>query len=125
MIDHELSGEIIVAAIEVHRVLGPGLLESLYEEALVVEPGLRAIKVSRQLEVPVDYKGHRLQNLLRLDLLVDDQIIVEVKSVEKILPVHEAQLLGYPRMSQLRLGLLINFNSALLSKSVRRIVNQL
>ena len=125
MIDHELSGEIIVAAIEVHRVLGPGLLESLYEEALVVEPGLRAIKVSRQLEVPVDYKGHRLQNLLRLDLLVDDQIIVEVKSVEKILPVHEAQLLGYLRMSQLRLGLLINFNSALLSKSVRRIVNQL
>ena len=125
MIDHELSGEIIGAAIEVHRVLGPGLLESLYEEALVVEPGLRAIKVSRQLEVPVDYKGHRLQNLLRLDLLVDDQIIVEVKSVEKILPVHEAQLLGYLRMSQLRLGLLINFNSALLSKSVRRIVNQL
>ena len=125
MIDHELSGEIIGAAIEVHRVLGPGLLESLYEEALVVELGLRVIKVSRQLEVPVDYKGHRLQNLLRLDLLVGDQIIVEVKSVEKILPVHEAQLLGYLRMTQKQLGLLINFNSAILSRSVRRIVNQL
>ena len=125
MIDHELSGEIIGAAIEVHRVLGPGLLESLYEEALVVELRLRVIKVSRQLEVPVDYKGHRLQNLLRLDLLVGDQIIVEVKSVEKILPVHEAQLLGYLRMTQKQLGLLINFNSAILSRSVRRIVNQL
>ncbi len=125
MIDGELSGEIIGAAIEVHRVLGPGLLESLYEEALVVELGLRRTKVSRQLEVPVDYKGHRLQNLLRLDLMVGGEIIVEVKSVEKILPVHEAQLLGYLRMTQKKLGLLINFNSAILSKSVRRIVNQL
>ncbi|MEO8008652.1 MAG: GxxExxY protein [Betaproteobacteria bacterium] len=125
MIDHELSGEIIGAAIEVHRVLGLGLLESLYEEALVLELGLRGIKVSRQLEVPVDYKGHRLQNLLRLDLLIGDQIIVEVKSVEKILPVHEAQLLGYLRMTQKQLGLLINFNSAILSRSVRRIVNKL
>ena len=125
MIDSELSGKIIGAAIEVHRVLGPGLLESLYEEALVVECGLQGITVSRQLEVPVDYKGLRLQNLLRLDLMVGDEIIVEVKSVEKILPVHEAQLLGYLRMTRKKLGLLINFNSAILSKSVRRIVNQL
>jgi GxxExxY protein len=70
------------------------LLETLYEEALVLELSLRKVKVSRQLEVPVTYKGHRLQNLLRLDLLVEDQIIVEVKSVERILPVHEPQLLG-------------------------------
>jgi len=125
VIDHELSGEIIGAAIEVHRVLGPGLLESLYEEALVVELGIRGIGVSRQLEVPVYYKEFRLQNFLRLDLLVGNQIIVEVKSVEKILPVHEAQLLGYLRMTQKQLGLLINFNSAILSKSVRRIVNRL
>ena len=125
MIDKELSGEIIGAAIEVHRVLGPGLLETLYEEALVVELSLRAIKVSRQLEVPVTYKEHRLQNLLRLDLLVDDLVIVEVKSVERILPVHEAQLLSYLKMTQKKLGLLINFNSAILSKSVRRIVNKL
>jgi GxxExxY protein len=90
VIHDKLSGEIIGAAIEVHRVLGPGLLESLYEEALVVELGLRKIKVARQVEVLVDYKGHRLHNLLRLDLLIGDLIIVEVKSVEKILPVHEA-----------------------------------
>ena len=123
MIHNELSGEIIGAAIEVHRVLGPGLLESLYEEALVVELGLRNIRVARQVEVPVDYKGHRLQNLLRLDLMIGDLIVVEVKSVEKILPVHEAQLLGYLRMTHKELGLLINFNSATLSKSVRRIIN--
>ena len=123
MIHDELSGEIIGAAIEVHRVLGPGLLESLYEEALVVELGLRNIKVARQVEVPVDYKGNRLQNLLRLDLMIGDLIIVEVKSVEHILPVHEAQLLGYLRMTHKELGLLINFNSATLSKSVRRIIN--
>jgi GxxExxY protein len=125
VIDSELSGEIIGAAIEVHRVLGPGLLETLYEEALVVELGLRMIKVSRQIEVPVTYKDIRLQNALRLDLLVADLIIVEVKSVERILPVHEAQLLGYLRMSQKKLGLLINFNCTILSKSVRRIANKL
>ncbi len=123
MIHNELSGEIIGAAIEVHRLLGPGLLESLYEEALVVELELRNIKVARQLEVPVDYKGHRLQNRLRLDLLIGDLIIVEVKSVEKILPVHEAQLLGYLRMTHKELGLLINFNSTTIGKSVRRIIN--
>lgn len=123
--DNELFGEIIGAAIEVHRILGPGLLESLYEEALVLELELRKIKVSRQVEVPVEYKGYRLANLLRLDLLVSDLIVVEVKSVEHILPVHEAQLLGYLRMTQKQLGLLINFNSAILSKSVRRIVNRL
>ena len=123
MIHNELSGEIIGAAIEVHRVLGPGLLESLYEEALVLELALRNIKVARQLEVPVDYKGHRLQNRLRLDLLIADLIIVEVKSAEKILPVHEAQLLGYLRITHKELGLLINFNSATIGKSVRRIIN--
>ncbi|MEK6209611.1 MAG: GxxExxY protein [Pseudomonadota bacterium] len=123
--DNKLSGEIIGAAIEVHRILGPGLLESLYEEALVMELEERKIKVTRQVEVPVQYKGQLLKNLLRLDLLVGDLIVVEVKSVERILPVHEAQLLGYLRMTRKQLGLLINFNSAVLSKSVRRIINQL
>ena len=121
--DNELSGEIISAAIEVHRILGPGLLEFLYEEALVLELEIRNINVSRQVEVPVAYKGQRLTNNLRLDLLVDDLIVVEVKSVEQILPVHEAQLLSYLKLTGKRLGLLINFNSALLSKSVRRIAN--
>ncbi|HEV8645369.1 MAG TPA: GxxExxY protein [Burkholderiales bacterium] len=122
--DNELSGEIIGAAIEVHRILGPGLLESLYEEALILELQQRKVKVFRQVEVPVEYKGYRLANQLRLDLLVDDLIVVEVKSVERILPVHEAQLLGYLRLTGKRLGLLINFNSAVLSRAVRRIINQ-
>ena len=121
--DSKLSGEIISAAIEVHRILGPGLLEFLYEEALVLELELRKINVSRQVEVPVEYKGQRLTNILRLDLLVDDLIVVEVKSVEHILPVHEAQLLSYLKLTVNRLGLLINFNSAVLSKSIRRIAN--
>ena len=121
--DNKLSGEIIGAAIEVHRILGPGLLESLYEEALVMEMELRKMTVSRQVEVPVEYKGRPLKNALRLDLLVGDHIVVEVKSVEKILPVHEAQLLGYLRLTEKELGLLINFNSPVLSKSIRRIAN--
>ena len=121
--DNELSGEMISAAIEVHRILGPGLLEFLYEEALVLELELRKIHVSRQAEVPVEYKCQRLTNILRLDLLVSDVIVVEVKAVEHILPVHEAQLLSYLKLTGKRLGLLINFNSAVLSKSIRRIAN--
>ena len=125
MIENELSGEIIGAAIEVHRVLGPGLLESVYEEAFAIELQDRNLLVLRQIEVPLVYKGRRLQNLLRMDLLVADLIVVEVKSVERILPVHEAQLLSYLRLAQKKLGLLINFNSTVLSRSVRRIVNHL
>ena len=125
MIENELSGEIIGAAIEVHRVLGPGLLESVYEEAFTIELQDRNLPVSRQIEIPLVYKGRRLQTLLRLDLLVADAIVVEVKSVERILPVHEAQLLSYLRLAQKKLGLLINFNSTVLSRAVRRIVNQL
>jgi GxxExxY protein len=125
VIENELSGEIIGAAIEVHRVLGPGLLESVYEEAFAIELQDRNLLVSRQIEVPLVYKGRRLQNLLRMDLLVADLIVVEVKSVERILPVHEAQLLSYLRLAQKKLGLLINFNSTVLSRSVRRIVNHL
>ena len=118
-----MSYEVIGAAIEVHRVLGPGLLEFIYEEALVIELEDRGLDVVRQAEVEVSYKGRRLENKLRLDVLVNGIVIVEIKSVEHILPVHEAQLLGYLRMTGKRLGLLINFNSAVLSKSVRRIVN--
>ena len=125
MKENELSGEIIGAAIEVHRVLGPGLLESVYEEALTMELQDRNLPVTRQLEIPLLYKGKRLQNFLRLDLLVADFVVVEVKSCERILAVHEAQLLSYLRLTQRKLGLLINFNTIVLSKSVRRIVNQL
>ena len=125
MSDNELSGKIIGAAIEVHSILGPGLLEFLYEEALAIELGQRGLTVARQVEIPVAYKQERLRNVLRLDILVNGLVIVEVKSVERILPVHEAQLLSYLRLSEKKLGLLINFNSTVLSRSVRRIVNNL
>jgi GxxExxY protein len=123
--ENEISEEIIGAAIEVHKELGPGLLESVYEEALVIEMGMRGLQVTRQQEVPIAYKGIPLKNVLRLDLMVDGVIVVEVKSVERILSVHEAQLLSYLRLAQKRLGLLINFNSTILSRSVRRVVNRL
>ncbi|MGH8679772.1 MAG: GxxExxY protein [Burkholderiales bacterium] len=125
MNEDELLHAIIGAAIEVHRVLGPGLLESIYEEALCLELQRREIEVERQTEVIVRYKGTRLSTNLRLDLTIGKLVIVEVKSVERILSVHEAQLLSYLRLSSKRLGLLINFNAAILRNSIRRIVNGL
>ncbi len=119
----ELSGKIIGAAIEVHRMLGPGLLESAYQVALCRELTLRGIPFERQVELPMEYKGVRLECAYRLDLVVNNLIIVELKSVEKIEPVHEAQLLTYLRLKNLWLGLLINFNVPLLREGIRRIVN--
>jgi len=123
--DNELSGEIIGAAIEVHRALGPGLLESIYEQALVMELVDRGLTVSEQVEVRLAYKGRPLSGLLRLDILVNDLVVVEIKAVERVLSVHEAQLLSYLRLSNKKLGLLINFNVSVLTKAVRRIVNHL
>jgi GxxExxY protein len=125
MDENALSHEIIGSAIEVHRVLGPGMLEFIYEEALVIELEGRGRDAMRQVEVEVSYKNKRLENRLRLDMLVDGIVIVEIKSVERILPVHEAQLLTYLRLADKRLGLLINFNSVLLRNSIRRVVNKL
>jgi GxxExxY protein len=117
------SHEIIGAAIEVHRWLGPGLLESVYELALCKELGLRGVLVERQISVPVTYKNEVLDCCLKLDLLVNNSIIVEVKSVDKLLSVHKAQLLSYLRLRDLWLGLVINFNVELLRDGVRRILN--
>ena len=125
MNDNELSGEIIGAAIEVHRALGPGLLESIYEQALVMELVDRGLTVSEQVEVRLAYKGRPLSGLLRLDILVNDLVVVEIKAVERVLSVHEAQLLSYLRLSNKKLGLLINFNVSVLTKAIRRIVNHL
>ena len=125
MDENALSHEVIGAAIEVHRVLGPGLLEFIYEEALVIELADRGLSVVRQAEVEVSYKNHLLENKLRLDLLVNEILIIEVKSIEHVLPVHEAQLLSYLRLSGKKLGLLINFNAVVLRNSIRRIVNNL
>lgn len=118
-----LSHEIIGAAIEVHRYLGPGLLESVYEAALCKELRLRGMRVERQTSVPVTYKNEVLDCCLKVDLLVNHDIIVEVKSVEKLLPVHRSQLLTYLRLHSLWLGLLINFHCELLRDGVRRVLN--
>ena len=118
-----LSGQIIAAGIEVHRVLGPGLLESVYEVCLARELALRGIEHRRQVPLPIVYKGVRLDAGHRLDLLVEELVIVEVKSVEVLEPIHDAQLLTYLRLSQRWLGLLVNFNTTLLKRGLRRMLN--
>ena len=120
---NRVSHQIIGGAIEVHRQLGPGLLESSYEECLAHELGLRRIPFKRQLQLPLVYKGIRLDAGYRIDLQVADRVVVEVKAVEHILPVHEVQLLTYLRLTGMWLGLLLNFHSVVLQRGIRRIVN--
>lgn len=115
-----LTESIIGAAIEVHRALGPGLLESIYTHCLAIELAARGIQAKREVELPVSYKGHLLDCGYRLDLVVEDRVIVELKSVDKINPLHEAQLLTYLKLSGKRVGLLINFNVPLLKDGVTR-----
>jgi GxxExxY protein len=123
MDEKELSGEVIGAAIEVHRLLGPGLLESAYELALERELVLRGLSVERQKSVPLEYKGLALGDGFRLDLLIENCLIVEIKAVDRLLPIHEAQLLTYLRLSSTRFGLLINFNEKVLKAGIKRVVN--
>lgn len=118
-----LSGEILDASIEVHRTMGPGLLESVYEYCLWKELGLRGIKAERQIAVPLYYKGEEIGKDYRIDILVENQIIIEVKAVDLILPVHEAQLISYLKLADKRLGFLINFNMPLLKQGFKRFVN--
>ena len=119
----ELTEKIIGAAIEVHRELGPGLLESAYEAALAHELALRGVRFARQKEMPVRYKGVLIEVGYRIDLLVEDQVIVELKAVTEMHPIYEAQLITYLRLSNLRVGLLMNFNVPRLKEGViRRIV---
>ena len=125
MDEDSISHQIIGAAIEVHRTLGPGLLESIYEAALDMELGERRLKVRRQVELPVSYKGKLLDGGYRIDLIVEESVIIEIKAVERLLPVFESQLLTYLKPANKRLGLLINFNSSVVSTSVRRVVNNL
>jgi GxxExxY protein len=117
---NQLTGAIIGAAIEVHRALGPGLLESAYEECLCKELALRRIPFERQRSLPVQYKGVHLDCGYRLDLLVADTVVVEIKAVENLLPIHEAQLLTYLKLGGWKVGLLINFNVPILKQGVRR-----
>ena len=123
MTENELTEVIIGSAIEVHREIGPGLLESVYEECLAVELESRGIPFTRQFVVPLEYKKRRLRLDLKIDLLVDQRVVVELKAVEKLLPVHEAQLITYLRLTNRTVGLLINFNVPLLKNGLKRLVN--
>ena len=122
---NELSSEIIGAAIEVHKALGPGLLESAYEECLSYELGLRRLLVERQKPLSITYKKRELDCGYRLDSVVEKTIILELKSCEKIEEIHRAQLLTYLKLSGLRLGLLLNFNVPVMRDGIVRIVNKL
>jgi GxxExxY protein len=118
----DLTERIIAAAIEVHRQLGPGLLESAYEECLCKEFTLRDISFERQKALPLEYKGLKLDCGYRMDIIVENKVILELKCIEAIAPVHEAQLLTYLRLSGLKVGLVINFYTAVLKDGIRRMV---
>ena len=120
---NDLTGKIIGAAIEVHRILGPGLLESAYEACLVFELRERGLKVERQVDLPLCYKGVRLDCGYRLDLLVENAVIVEVKVLNGMTAIHQAQVTSYLKLSGCKVGLLINFNVGLLKSGITRIVN--
>jgi GxxExxY protein len=118
----ELSNRVIGCALEVHRVLGPGLLESTYEQCLPRELGLAGIAFQLQAPLPVEYKGVKLDCGYRIDVLVEDELVLEIKSVEQLRPIHEAQLLTYLKLSGRHAGLLLNFNVRLLKHGLKRLV---
>ncbi len=117
---NNLTGEIIGAAIEVHKQLGPGLLESAYKECLCKELSLRGIFFEREKPIRLEYKGIELECGYRIDILVANSVVIEIKSIEAIAPVHEAQLITYLRLGGWKIGLLINFNVAVLKQGIRR-----
>lgn len=123
MTDNELTYEIRGAIFDVYNELGPGLLESVYEEALAFELKERGLKVERQVEVPIRYKGNELKTPLRLDLLIENQVIVELKSVEEMKKVFAKQLLTYLRLMNKKIGLLVNFNTDNILTAITRVAN--
>jgi len=120
---NELTGSVIGAAIEVHKALGPGLLESVYEECLCRELNLRGIPYQRQKEIPIEYKGSKLDCGYRIDILVAETLILEIKACESLQRIHEAQLLTYLKLTGLKVGLVINFNVPVLKEGIKRISN--
>ncbi len=120
---NELTGLVIGAAIEVHKTLGPGLLESVYEECLCRELEVKRIPYERQKEILVEYKGFKLNCGYRVDLLIADRLVLEIKACEALQPIHEAQLLTYLKLTGLKLGLLINFNVPVLKEGIKRMAN--
>ncbi|MBQ8656354.1 MAG: GxxExxY protein [Prevotella sp.] len=123
--DHlqQLSSQIIGAAMEVHKALGPGLLESVYEDCLVIELESLGLDVKSQVDLPLCYKGKPTGKNYRIDILVDHKFIVELKAVEELKPLHEVQLITYMKLSNIHMGLLINFNVPLLREGIRRKIN--
>jgi GxxExxY protein len=118
----DLARTVVDSGFKVHRTLGPGLLESVYQRCLCIELDRRGITYDTETSVPVIYEGVRLEAGLRLDLIVEKSLIVEIKSTEKLLPIHKSQLLTYLKLSGLRLGLLINFNTPMFSEGVKRVI---
>lgn len=120
---NELTERIIGAAIDVHKALGPGLLESAYEVCLAFELAEQELRVESQKAIPVTYKGLEIDAGYRIDLLVEQSVVVEIKAVERLLPIHEAQLISYLKLGDYPLGLLVNFNVRLLKQGIRRFAN--
>jgi len=116
----QIAQLVVDSAIKVHRVLGPGLLESVYEACLTHELKQRGLNVSTQVALPIHYEGMEIESGLRLDMLVENRVIVELKTVEKLLPVHEAQLISYLRLAQKQIGFLLNFHVALMKDGITR-----
>ncbi len=120
LMEADLTQRVLDAAFEVHRLVGPGLLESAYESCLAHEMEQRGLRVARQVVIPLEYKGCQLECGFRADLIVEDQVLLELKSVEALSPVHEAQLMTYLRMTGCRIGFLLNFNVKLLKDGITR-----
>ena len=125
MTENEIAQQVVDAAYKIHKALGPGLLESVYEVALIHELRKRGLAAERQVPVPIQYDSIRFDEGFRADIIVENKVILELKSVEKIAPVHKKQLLTYLRLADKRLGLLINFNEELIKDGISRVVNGL
>jgi len=125
MQENELSQLIIGKAIEIHKILGPGLLESVYQECLLYELKSIGLNVEKEKPMPIVYKDIRLDHGYRIDLLVENKVVIEIKSVDSFIDVHEAQILTYLKLGNYKLGLLMNFNTSLLKNGIRRYVNNL
>ncbi len=125
MTENELAKIIVDKCLKIHRKLGPGLLESVYEEILFYEITKDGIKIKRQASIPVLYESIKMDIGFRADMVIEDKVILELKSVEKIMPVHKKQLLTYLKITEMKLGLLINFNVELIKHGITRIVNNL
>lgn len=125
MSENEISSQIIGAAIEVHKHLGPGLLESSYEACLLFELRQMGLNVKSQVALPISYKGLRLEAGYRIDILVEEKVIIEIKAVDELADIHTAQILTYLKLTNLKLGLIINFNSVKLVNGLKRVVNKL